>query len=114
MGIPSLVTRVPGIPRTHQLRIIGNGVVPQQAALALRLLVAAAAAPDGLAPPAGAEPDGDGPGRRHGPARRPARRPARHLEAGLAGDGGQPLPAARGPAPSTRRPVAPRRPGGRP
>ena len=50
MGIPGLVTRVPGIARTHQLRIIANGVVPQQAAAALRLLIDAAAIP---APPAG-------------------------------------------------------------
>ena len=42
MGIPSLVTGVPGIPRTRQLKIIGNGVVPQQAAAALRLLIQAA------------------------------------------------------------------------
>ena len=47
MGIPGLVTRVPGIARTHQLRIIGNGVVPQQAAAALRLLIDAAVPPDG-------------------------------------------------------------------
>jgi len=39
------VTGVPGIPRTRQLKIIGNGVVPQQAALALRLLISAAAIP---------------------------------------------------------------------
>jgi len=44
MGIPGLVTGVPGIPRTRQLTIIGNGVVPQQAAAALRLLASAAAA----------------------------------------------------------------------
>jgi hypothetical protein len=49
-GIPGLVTRVPGIARTHQLRIIGNGVVPQQAAAALRLLIDAAAIP---VPPGG-------------------------------------------------------------
>ena len=36
---PRFVTGVPGIPRTRQLKIIGNGVVPQQAALALRLLI---------------------------------------------------------------------------
>ena len=48
-GIPGLVTRVPGIARTHQLRIIGNGVVPQQAAMALRLLIEGAGVP---APPA--------------------------------------------------------------
>jgi len=46
MGLPpGLVTGVPGIPRTRQLKIIGNGVVPQQAAAALRLLIGAAAVP---------------------------------------------------------------------
>jgi hypothetical protein len=58
MGIPHLVTGVPGIPRTAQLRLIGNGVVPQQGALALRLLIGiAAASPSGpgLAAPAGRE-----------------------------------------------------------
>lgn len=49
MGIPELVTQVPGIPRTRQLKLIGNGVVPQQAAAALRLLIEAAA----LASPGG-------------------------------------------------------------
>jgi alanine dehydrogenase len=47
---PGFVTGVPGIPRTRQLKIIGNGVVPQQAAAALRLLIGAAAiqaVPDG-------------------------------------------------------------------
>jgi DNA (cytosine-5)-methyltransferase 1 len=44
MGIPGWVTRVAGISRTAQLRIIGNGVVPQQAAAALRLLIQAACA----------------------------------------------------------------------
>jgi hypothetical protein len=34
------VTAVPSIPRTHQLKAIGNGVVPQQGAEALRRLVA--------------------------------------------------------------------------
>jgi hypothetical protein len=48
-GIPKLVTQVPGIPRTRQLKLIGNGVVPQQAALALRLLIEAAAVPAPLA-----------------------------------------------------------------
>jgi len=49
MGIPGLVTGVPGIPRTRQLKLIGNGVVPQQAAAALRLLIEAvvSAAPAG-------------------------------------------------------------------
>jgi hypothetical protein len=50
MGIPELVTGVPGIPRTRQLKIIGNGVVPQQAAAGLRLLIEAA---EVEAPPAG-------------------------------------------------------------
>jgi len=51
MGLaPGFVTGVPGIPRTRQLKIIGNGVVPQQAAAALRLLIGAAAT--------GAVPDG--------------------------------------------------------
>jgi DNA (cytosine-5)-methyltransferase 1 len=46
MGLaPGFVTGVPGIPRTRQLKIIGNGVVPQQAALALRLLIGAALSP---------------------------------------------------------------------
>ncbi len=49
MGIPHLVTGVPGLPRTAQLRIIGNGVVPSQAAAALRLLTGLAAVPG--APP---------------------------------------------------------------
>jgi hypothetical protein len=44
MGIPGWVTQVPGISRTAQLRIIGNGVVPQQAAAALELLIQAACA----------------------------------------------------------------------
>ena len=51
MGLaPGFVTGVPGLPRTAHLRIIGNGVVPQQAAAALRLLIDAAtiqAVPDG-------------------------------------------------------------------
>jgi DNA (cytosine-5)-methyltransferase 1 len=52
MGIPGLVTGVPGIPRTAQLKIIGNGVVPHQAAAALRLLAQVATAP-GTTPSAG-------------------------------------------------------------
>ncbi|QBP31548.1 DNA methylase [Mycobacterium phage Cornucopia] len=40
MGWPAgWVTQVPGISRNDQLRIIGNGVVPQQAAAALRWLL---------------------------------------------------------------------------
>jgi DNA (cytosine-5)-methyltransferase 1 len=33
------VTAVPGLTRTQQLKALGNGVVPQQAAAALRLLL---------------------------------------------------------------------------
>jgi DNA (cytosine-5)-methyltransferase 1 len=58
MGIPGWVTGIPGLPRTAQLRVIGNGVVPQQGAMALRLLIGiAAASPSepGLAAPAGRE-----------------------------------------------------------
>ena len=43
MGIPGRVTGVSGISRAARLRIIGNGVVPHQAAVALRLLIKAAA-----------------------------------------------------------------------
>ena len=40
MGLPDgWVTDVPGLPRNAQLKALGNGVVPQQALLALRLLV---------------------------------------------------------------------------
>ncbi|MDX3639291.1 DNA (cytosine-5-)-methyltransferase [Streptomyces sp. MB09-02B] len=40
-GLPTgHVTSVPGLPRGAQLKALGNGVVPQQAAAALRLLVA--------------------------------------------------------------------------
>lgn len=39
MGLPAgWVTDVPGVSRTHALKILGNGVVPQQAAHALQLL----------------------------------------------------------------------------
>jgi len=40
MGLPEgWVCAVPGLSRPDQLRVLGNGVVPQQAALALRLLL---------------------------------------------------------------------------
>jgi DNA (cytosine-5)-methyltransferase 1 len=32
------VTEVPGLSRNEQLKLLGNGVVPQQAALALAML----------------------------------------------------------------------------
>jgi DNA (cytosine-5)-methyltransferase 1 len=40
MGLPAgWVTAVPGLSRNDQLKALGNGVVPQQAAAALRLLL---------------------------------------------------------------------------
>lgn len=45
MGLPEgHVTGVPGLSRNDMLRALGNGVVPQQAVLALRLLLRASAA----------------------------------------------------------------------
>jgi DNA (cytosine-5)-methyltransferase 1 len=42
MGLPEgWVTDVPGLSRNAQLKALGNGVVPQQAAMALRLLLGA-------------------------------------------------------------------------
>ena len=39
-GLPEgWVTDVPGLTRNTQLKLLGNGVVPQQGALALRLLL---------------------------------------------------------------------------
>ncbi|MEU7200251.1 hypothetical protein [Streptomyces sp. NPDC045470] len=40
MGLPAgHVTQVPGLERKHQLRAIGNGVVPQQAYTAFQWLI---------------------------------------------------------------------------
>lgn len=40
MGLqPGHVTAVPGLSRKAQLKILGNGVVPQQAAAAIRYLL---------------------------------------------------------------------------
>lgn len=40
MGLPAgWVTDVPGLSRNAMLKALGNGVVPQQAELALRLLL---------------------------------------------------------------------------
>lgn len=40
MGLPAgHVTAVPGLSRNAQLKALGNGVVPQQAALAVRVLL---------------------------------------------------------------------------
>lgn len=52
MGLPAgHVTAVPGLTRTQQLKALGNGVVPQQAEAALRLL-------NHRAHPQGDSPDG--------------------------------------------------------
>ena len=41
MGLPEgHVTAVPGLSRNDQLKLLGNGVVPQQAAAALSFLLA--------------------------------------------------------------------------
>lgn len=40
MGLPAgWVTGVPGLSRNQQLHALGNGVVPQQCAMALRMLL---------------------------------------------------------------------------
>lgn len=50
MGLPDgWVTAVPGLTRNDQLKALGNGVVPQQAAHALRLLLADTPAAEGAA-----------------------------------------------------------------
>lgn len=44
MGLPAgHVTDVPGLSRNDMLKVLGNGVVPQQAALATRMFLAAQA-----------------------------------------------------------------------
>ncbi|WP_330349360.1 DNA cytosine methyltransferase [Streptomyces sp. NBC_00582] len=51
MGLPSgHVTDVPGLSRSAQLKALGNGVMPQQAVHALRLLLATASADDSPPP----------------------------------------------------------------
>jgi DNA (cytosine-5)-methyltransferase 1 len=51
MGLPAgWVTDVPSLSRRDQLKALGNGVCPQQAAEALRLLL-----PDVAAPPTSLE-----------------------------------------------------------
>jgi DNA (cytosine-5)-methyltransferase 1 len=47
MGLPDgWVTGVPGLSRNDHLKAIGNGVVPQQAAIAIELLTVMA--PEGV------------------------------------------------------------------
>ncbi|MFB9926289.1 hypothetical protein ACFORO_42675 [Amycolatopsis halotolerans] len=40
MGIPGRITSVSGLPINAQLKLAGNGVVPQQAEIAIRELLA--------------------------------------------------------------------------
>jgi DNA (cytosine-5)-methyltransferase 1 len=40
MGVPGRITSVPGLDRNAQIKLAGNGVVPQQAELAIRQLLA--------------------------------------------------------------------------
>jgi DNA (cytosine-5)-methyltransferase 1 len=50
MGLPAgWVTDVPGLTRNEQLKLLGNGVVPQQATAALRVLRARLADDAGVA-----------------------------------------------------------------
>lgn len=39
MGVPGRITSVPGLSRAEQIKLAGNGVVPQQAELAIRQLL---------------------------------------------------------------------------
>ena len=39
MGLPAVWVTDTDIPRSAQLKALGNGIVPQQAALAIRLLM---------------------------------------------------------------------------
>lgn len=61
MGLPEgWVTDVPGLSRNAQLKALGNGVVPQQAAMALRLLLDRAGIPPLVAAdPSLTETEGD-------------------------------------------------------
>jgi hypothetical protein len=42
-GIPGWVSGIEGLSRTAALRLVGNGVVPQQGAVALQMLLSIAA-----------------------------------------------------------------------
>lgn len=46
MGLPDgWVTEVPGLSRNEQLKALGNGVVPQQAAAAVRHILRTSSSP---------------------------------------------------------------------
>ena len=69
-GLPaSWVAGIPGLPYAAQIRALGNGVVPAQAAAALRLLIQIAAVPSAPSPadltwPHETSVDAAGPGRK--------------------------------------------------
>lgn len=119
MGIPGLVTGTENIPRTALLQIIGNGAVPQQAALALGLL-ARCARQDPAPAPAGTKADTRV--RRSVPGARPAPDLTRVREKSADGPGPgrqasrvRPLTGQRSPAPTAaaRDPRSSRLPGNR-
>ncbi len=77
MGVTGWVIGVPGLPYYAQIRALGNGVVPRQAAAALRLLTEVAAAlgvpqSPGLTCPRELSLDAGRPGRKASRARAPA------------------------------------------
>ncbi len=103
-GLPmSWVAGVPGLPYAAKIRALGNGVVPAQAAAALRLLFQIAAAPDAPSPadltwPHEKNVDAAGPGRKASQACPPSPQDAR----------GRPAPPAAARAPQPRAEVEPR------
>jgi hypothetical protein len=103
-GLPAgWVAGIPGLPYAAQIRALGNGVVPAQAAAALRLLIQIAAVPGAPSPsdltwPHEKSVDAAGPGRKASLACTPAPQGAR----------GRPAPPAAARAPQPRAEVEPR------
>ena len=97
-GLPmSWVAGVPGLPYAAKIRALGNGVVPAQAAAALRLLIQIAAVPSAASPadltwPHEKSVDAAGPGRKASQACTPAAPRAR----------GRPAPSAAARAPQSQ------------
>jgi hypothetical protein len=115
MGLPATwLAAVPGLPYAAKIRALGNGVVPRQAAAALRLLTGVAAAP-GAPRPAGLTCRGElsldagGPGRKASQARalamrvRPAPTAAAWAPRPRAGPGAEPAAANAGAPGNDRR-----------
>ena len=103
-GLPAgWVVGILGLPYAAQIRALGNGVVPAQAAAALRLLIQIAAVPGAPSPsdltwPHEKSVDAAGPGRKASLACTPAPQGAR----------GRPAPPAAARAPQPRSEVGPR------